>query len=131
MMIVARFGSVIIPWISITLGVMVVLGSFLNFQYIFYLIPHSICIALKNSVGILVAVNEIIRVFSSEDHPINVRAIDAVSYMLSHYTEAKTIDTFLYAGVTLGLLAGVKRFRNIPWFLLVSMIAFLVGLIAH
>ena len=51
MLIVARFGPEVIPWVSISLGLLMMLATWLKFQNIIYLIPLSIIIALKNTIG--------------------------------------------------------------------------------
>lgn len=51
MLIVMRFGVEVLPWISFTLGLMMLLATFLKFQNLIYLIPTCITISLKNTIG--------------------------------------------------------------------------------
>lgn len=73
--------------------------------------------------------NEIVRVFGYSGHPNNIRLLDAMGYLIKHYNETKALEIAVYffgAGV---LYIAVKRFRNLPWFLIVFVLALIVGVI--
>lgn len=51
MLIVARFGHEVVPWIAMVLGIFMAIASCLKFQNIIYMIPTSIILALRNTIG--------------------------------------------------------------------------------
>lgn len=52
MLLVGRFGVSIVPWVTFSLGWLTLVATFLKFQNLIYLIPTSLCVALKNAIGI-------------------------------------------------------------------------------
>ena len=77
----------------------------------------------------MIIISEIVHAFGIRSHPRNIRLYDSIRYLFHNQEHPRVTEFFFFVVISALLFLLVRKVRNLPWFMMVSLLALTLGFI--